>query len=107
MPATWDVVPPGDAAAWRVGPFRGEVRDGELHGRGAVDMKGAVAAWIAAVARTPAPRDGSLSLLITGDEEGEAVDGTRRVVETLIAQGERGWTTAWSASPPAPPCSAT
>ena len=84
-----DVVPPGDAADWRVGPFEGAVRDGCLYGRGAVDMKGAVAAWIAAVARSPAPQAGSLSLLITGDEEGEALDGTRRVVETLIAEGER------------------
>ncbi len=84
-----DVVPPGDAAAWTAGPFAGEVRDGLLYGRGAVDMKGAVAAWIAAVARTAPDPSTSLSLLITGDEEGEAVDGTRKVVEALIAQGER------------------
>lgn len=83
-----DVVPPGDLAAWTRDPFAATVEGGVLHGRGAVDMKGAVAAWIAAVSRTPA-LDGSLSLLITGDEEGAAVDGTRRVVETLIAEGER------------------
>lgn len=88
-----DVVPPGDRAAWSADPFGGEVRDGVLLGRGAVDMKGAVAAWIAAVSRLPPvlaqPLPGSLSLLITGDEEGEAMDGTRRVVERLLEDGER------------------
>lgn len=83
-----DVVPPGETAAWSADPFAGEVRNGELLGRGAADMKGGVAAWIAAVAR-PAPTAGSLSLLITGDEEGEALHGTRRVVEALLAEGER------------------
>ena len=83
-----DVVPPGDTTAWSADPFAGEVRDGVLLGRGAVDMKGGVAAWIAAVARAGGV-PGSLSLLITGDEEGEAVDGTRRVVDTLLAEGER------------------
>ncbi len=84
-----DVVPVGDPGAWTAGPFDGEVRDGALYGRGAVDMKGAVAAWIAAVARTPPDTPGCLSLLITGDEEGEAIDGTRKVVEALLAEGER------------------
>ncbi len=84
-----DVVPPGDAAAWRVDPFAGAVQDGMLVGRGAADMKGAVAAFIAACARTPAEGPGRLSLLITGDEEGEALDGTRRVVEALQADGTR------------------
>ena len=83
-----DVVPPGATAAWSTDPFAGEVRDGELLGRGAADMKGGVAAWIAAVARADA-KGGSLSLLITGDEEGEALHGTRRVVEALSAEGER------------------
>ena len=83
-----DVVPEGDAAMWSAAPFGGEVKGGALVGRGAVDMKGAVAAFVAAAARTP-DHDGRLSLLITGDEEGEAVDGTRRVVETLLAEGER------------------
>lgn len=83
-----DVVPVGDAAAWSIDPFGGEVRDGVLFGRGAVDMKGGVAAFIAAAARTP-PASGALSLLITGDEEGGGSDGTRRVVEALIADGER------------------
>ncbi len=83
-----DVVPPGDIAAWRDPPFEARLVDGQLFGRGVADMKGAIAAFIAAAARTP-PTTGSLSLLITGDEEGEAVDGTGRVVEALKAQGER------------------
>ncbi len=87
-----DVVPPGDAAAWSAPPFAGEVRAGVLIGRGAADMKGAIAAWIAACARfleRGAPPAGSLSLLITGDEEGEAVHGTRAVVDRLMAEGEQ------------------
>lgn len=83
-----DVVPPGDLAAWSADPFAGDLRGEVLLGRGAVDMKGAVAAWIAAVARA-GPVAGDLSLLITGDEEGVAVNGTRRVVEALLAEGER------------------
>ena len=83
-----DVVPPGDVEAWSAEPFAGEVRDGVLLGRGAVDMKGGVAAWIAAIARAGA-LPGSLSLLITGDEEGVAVNGTRKVVEALLAEGEQ------------------
>lgn len=85
-----DVVPPGNAP-WSVDPFGGEVRGGLLLGRGATDMKGGVAAWVAAVqdvvARQPG-RPGSLSLLITGDEEGPATDGTVRVLEWLAARGE-------------------
>ena len=82
-----DVVPPGDIAAWRDPPFEGGIADGQLYGRGAADMKGAIAAFIAAA---DAPQAlGSLSLLITGDEEGEAIDGTGRVVEALKADGER------------------
>jgi succinyl-diaminopimelate desuccinylase len=83
-----DVVPPGDVAAWRDPPFEARVVDGQLFGRGAADMKGAIAAFIAAAAQAP-QHAGSLSLLITGDEEGEAVDGTGRVVEALRAEGER------------------
>jgi len=82
-----DVVPPGEAGDWRSPPFEARVQGGELIGRGAADMKGAIAAFIAAAAGAEAP--GSLSLLITGDEEGEAVDGTGKVVETLMAEGER------------------
>jgi succinyl-diaminopimelate desuccinylase len=75
-----DVVPPG--AGWRHEPFGGTVEDGVLFGRGAVDMKGAIAAFIAAVAgRTPSP--GTISVLITGDEEGAAIDGTRRILDHL------------------------
>lgn len=85
-----DVVPTGSAAAWTAAPFEAEVRDGVLYGRGAVDMKGGIAAWIAAVSRVLADGDvpGSLSFLITGDEEGPALHGTKRLVETLMAEGE-------------------
>jgi succinyl-diaminopimelate desuccinylase len=90
-----DVVPPGDAAAWSSGPFEGRIRDGVLYGRGAADMKGGIAAFIAAVSQvlaageSPSDGRGSLSLLITGDEEGVATDGTRRVVEALKLDRER------------------
>ncbi len=85
-----DVVPVGDAAAWTAGPFEAALRDGVLIGRGAVDMKSAIAAFIAAVGQVleNGPPAGSLSLLITGDEEGIAVDGTKAVVAALAAQGE-------------------
>jgi succinyl-diaminopimelate desuccinylase len=81
-----DVVPVGDPNAWTVPPFAGEVADGQLIGRGAVDMKGAIAAWVAAVSRIP-PEAGTLSLLITGDEEGPSVNGTRKVLGWLAEQG--------------------
>jgi succinyl-diaminopimelate desuccinylase len=86
-----DVVPIGDEAAWSSGPFAGEVKDGVLYGRGAADMKGGIAAFIAAAAQAlkAGPPKGSLSLLITGDEEGVATDGTKRVVEVLAREGER------------------
>ncbi len=82
-----DVVAPGDAG-WTHGPFDGEIADGTLFGRGACDMKGAIAAFIAASARhiESGKPFGSLSLLITGDEEADAIDGTVRVVEWLRAQ---------------------
>jgi len=83
-----DVVPPGDAAAWRHSPFAGEIEGGELHGRGAADMKSAIAAFIAAVSRA-GETGGSISLLITGDEEGEAEHGTKAVVTALAREGER------------------
>ena len=82
-----DVVPTGIHTLWRYDPFGAEIHDGQVIGRGAVDMKGGIAAWIAAVSclqEVP----GSLSFLITGDEEGEAHDGTVRVVQWLKAQGE-------------------
>ena len=86
-----DVVPVGDATAWREQPFGAQVVDGVLHGRGVVDMKGAVAAFVAATSQVVAEGEppGSISLLITGDEEGPGHDGTRRVVELLQAEGER------------------
>jgi len=85
-----DVVPPGDLDAWQVDPFSGEIVDGQLYGRGAVDMKGAVGCFIAAVTRfvKAAGPAGSISLLITGDEEGPAVNGTVKVLDWLKARGE-------------------
>ena len=80
-----DVVPEGQGA-WSADPFGGEIRDGVLFGRGACDMKGAIAAFIAAVAAAPAG-PGSVSLLITGDEEGPATDGTVRVLEWMQQEG--------------------
>lgn len=79
-----DVVPVGDG--WTMEPFAGEIRDGRLFGRGAVDMKGAIAAFVAAVSAIP-PNE-SISLLITGDEEGPAIDGTVRVLDWLSERGE-------------------
>lgn len=84
-----DVVPEGNGS-WSAGPFGGEVRDGVLFGRGACDMKGAIASFVAAAAdhlKGGAPK-GSISLLITGDEEGPAVDGTVRVLEWMQANGQ-------------------
>ncbi|WP_298093188.1 succinyl-diaminopimelate desuccinylase [uncultured Sphingomonas sp.] len=80
-----DVVPAGDG--WTGSPFSGEVRDGLLYGRGAVDMKGAVAAFIAACAITPAAAP--LSLIITGDEEGPATYGTRALIDRMAERGVR------------------
>ncbi|WP_026438573.1 succinyl-diaminopimelate desuccinylase [Acidocella facilis] len=77
-----DVVPPGEG--WSHGPFDGEEQGGVLYGRGAVDMKGGIAAFVAAASRVP----GHVSLLITGDEEGEAVDGTVRVLDWMQANGK-------------------
>jgi succinyl-diaminopimelate desuccinylase len=74
-----DVVPPGKG--WATDPFGPEIRGGLLYGRGAVDMKGAVAAFAAAVARTDTP--GTISMIITGDEEGPATFGTRKLIERL------------------------
>ena len=86
-----DVVPPGDAARWRHDPFGAEVSEGRLWGRGAADMKGGVAASLAAALRYAASGacTGSIAFLLTGDEEGPAIDGTIRLVELLRARGER------------------
>ncbi|MEZ5958756.1 MAG: succinyl-diaminopimelate desuccinylase [Hyphomonadaceae bacterium] len=83
-----DVVPPGQG--WSSDPFAAEIRDGLLYGRGATDMKTAIASMVAATEnflRGGAPK-GSISFLLTCDEEGPAVDGTKRVLEALAAEGE-------------------
>ncbi|HEY8128091.1 MAG TPA: succinyl-diaminopimelate desuccinylase [Hyphomicrobium sp.] len=87
-----DVVPVGNEAAWTVPPFAGEVRDGLLYGRGAVDMKGCIAAFVAAAMKylhhyNGLPR-GSLSFLITGDEEGPSINGTMKMLDWLKARDE-------------------
>ena len=87
-----DVVPPGDPAAWSRDPFGGEIVDGVLHGRGACDMKGGLAAMVAAAIRhrRAAPEaPGSIAFLITGDEEGPAVNGTVKLLAWAKARGER------------------
>jgi succinyl-diaminopimelate desuccinylase len=88
-----DVVPVGDEAAWRHPPFAGETADGMLYGRGAVDMKGGIACFVAAAldhlaAGAAAKPKGSISLLITGDEEGVAVNGTVKLLQWAAARGE-------------------
>lgn len=86
-----DVVPIGDAGGWTVDPFGADIRDGVLYGRGASDMKGAIAAFTVAAARYVADHgrpQGSISLLITGDEEGPGLHGTRRLLPAVIADGE-------------------
>jgi succinyl-diaminopimelate desuccinylase len=87
-----DVVPTGVSEAWSFDPFSASLHDGALCGRGAVDMKGAIAAFITAVERFLSERwrnsTGSISLLITGDEEGDAVNGTRKVLDWLEQRGE-------------------
>ena len=86
-----DVVPTGDIARWSHGPFSGAVENGLLYGRGAVDMKGAIACMIAAIARLHKKGitlPGSVSLLITGDEEGPAINGTVKLLEWAKQRGE-------------------
>jgi succinyl-diaminopimelate desuccinylase len=88
-----DVVPIGRRESWSVDPFAAEVIDGRLYGRGAADMKGAIAAFAAAaarfVAKTGGDFAGAISLLITGDEEGPSVNGTKPMLQTLAADGEK------------------
>jgi succinyl-diaminopimelate desuccinylase len=86
-----DVVPPGPREAWRSDPFLPEIRDGLLYGRGAADMKGSVAAFVVAledfVARHP-DHPGTVAVLLTSDEEGDAIDGVRKVAEHFRATGQ-------------------
>ncbi len=86
-----DVVPPGDVAHWHHDPFAAVIENGVLYGRGASDMKSAVAAFAAAAARqiSKGPFTGSISLLITGDEEGVSINGTKKVLAWMKEQGER------------------
>jgi len=79
-----DVVPPGEG--WASAPFEPEIRGDLLYGRGAVDMKGAIAAMVAAVADVP-PESGTISFIITGDEEGPALHGTRALIDYMHEQG--------------------
>jgi succinyl-diaminopimelate desuccinylase len=92
-----DVVPPGEEAAWTHGAFSGDVSDGFLYGRGAVDMKGGIACSVAAVLEHLAEHGGkpgkdgtgSISFLITGDEEDIAVNGTTKLLQWVAARGEK------------------
>jgi len=88
-----DVVPPGDESAWTHGAFAGDVKDGFLYGRGAVDMKGGIACSVAAVLQYLAEHggrpNGSISFLITGDEEDISVNGTVKLLQWAAARGEK------------------
>ena len=87
-----DVVPPGDEATWHHSPFGGELVDDKIYGRGAVDMKGGIACFVAAaldyLGDGGEPKHGSISLLITGDEEGVAVNGTIKLLKWAAERGE-------------------
>ncbi|MEN9847392.1 MAG: succinyl-diaminopimelate desuccinylase, partial [Pseudomonadota bacterium] len=87
-----DVVPTGDASTWKYPPFTPTIDNGMLYGRGAADMKGAIAAFVTAcerfLAKHPQPK-GSIALLITSDEEGPSINGTVKVVEHLEARHEK------------------
>jgi succinyl-diaminopimelate desuccinylase len=99
-----DVVPVGDEAAWTHPPFSAAVSGGQMYGRGAVDMKGGIACFAAAVARHIAKHGtirGSVSFLITGDEEGPAINGTAKLLEWAAAKGE-GWDAAIVGEPTNP-----
>lgn len=87
-----DVVPVGNESGWTVDPFGGEVIDGTLYGRGATDMKGGIACFVSGMARFLKNRsgnfNGSISLLITGDEEGPSINGTRKVLDWMVERNE-------------------
>ena len=87
-----DVVPPGNISDWSVNPFRPVVKNNKLIGRGANDMKASIACFVAAVSKFKTQNKkfkGSISLLITGDEEGIAINGTKRVVKYLKRKREK------------------
>lgn len=87
-----DVVPPGPREAWASDPFTPEVRDGVLYGRGAADMKGSVAAFVVALERFVAAHpdhSGTVALLLTSDEEGDAIDGVRKVADAFRRRGQQ------------------
>ena len=87
-----DVVPTGNIKSWNVGPFSGTVKDGKIYGRGTSDMKGAIACFIAAVSEFLQNKKkfaGSISFIITGDEEGVAINGTKKVVDYLKKKKEK------------------
>ena len=99
-----DVVPVGDEAAWTHPPFSAEIAGGHMYGRGAVDMKGGIACFVAAVARHVAAKGapkGSISMLITGDEEGPSINGTSKLLEWAAARGET-WDAALVGEPTNP-----
>lgn len=99
-----DVVPPGDERAWTHPPFAAHISDGRMYGRGTVDMKGGIACFVAALARhveTRGAPHGSVSLVITGDEEGPALNGTAKLLEWAAARGER-WDAAIVGEPTNP-----
>jgi len=85
-----DVVPAGDETKWSHPPFAGDITDGVLYGRGAVDMKGSIACFLAALTQViqKKPINGTVSLLITGDEEGLAINGTAKLLQWAAAKGE-------------------
>ncbi|WP_413154251.1 succinyl-diaminopimelate desuccinylase [Bartonella sp. cb54] len=95
-----DVVPPGELENWKHPPFKGVIDQGKLYGRGAVDMKGAIACFIAALARVLEKRsiNGTVSFLITGDEEGPAINGTVKLLKWAEQKGEK-WTAALVGEP--------
>ena len=89
-----DVVPAGDEKSWSINPFGGEIKKGKIWGRGAADMKSGIAAFIAAISEFMEMNSnlqdyGSISLIITSDEEGKAINGTKKVVEWLINKSEK------------------
>lgn len=99
-----DVVPVGDEAAWTYPPFSATIHNGEMYGRGAVDMKGGIACFAAAVARyleKNGELKGSISFLITGDEEGPSINGTGKLLEWAKAKGE-SWDAAIVGEPTNP-----